>query len=78
MKFVCFFLSYFILTAVSYAGENISEIGKIIYSNENRSYYFVFLNDNEQVVAHRLRVKNKAELEKLNDHQLKLVESYSG
>jgi hypothetical protein len=59
-------------SAVSYAGENINEIGKVFYSKETHSYYFVYLNDKDESVFHRLAVKSKIDRE-----LLKLLENKS-
>jgi len=71
VRIVRIILSYFIClvfsSAVSYAGENINEIGKIIYSKETRSYHFIYLNDKNEVASHQLKLKNKSELVQIKD-----------
>jgi hypothetical protein len=65
-------------SAVSYAGENINEIGKILYLKETHSYYFVYLNNKDESVFHRLAVKTKIDrelLKQLENKSVKLIGS---
>lgn len=76
MRVAIIILSYLFFTAVSYAGENINEIGKIIYSKANQSYYFVYLNDKDESVFHRLAVNTKNDrelLKQLENKSVKLI-----
>jgi hypothetical protein len=73
-----YLLIFVFFVAVSYAGENINEIGKIFYSKENHSYYFVYLNNKYESIYHRLAVKSKSDrelLKHLENKSVKLIGS---
>lgn len=59
---------FIILFDPAFAGDKVNEIGKIIYSRETSSFYFLFLKDNK-IVSYVLAADNK----KNNDKLQKLV-----
>ncbi len=52
-----------IFVGAASASENIHEIGKIVFSKRDQTYYFVYLSDNHQVRANPLKLSNKHQLE---------------
>lgn len=71
MKTLCLFFLCFICCAHSY--EKIDKIGKIIYSNETGSYYFIYLVDNNRIASHQLAIKNSRELKTIKEFVNKSV-----
>lgn len=66
---------FIILFDPAFAGDKVNEIGKIIYSRETSSFYFLFLKDNK-VVSYVLvadNKKNNAKLQKLVNKSVRLV-----
>ncbi len=66
---------FVIFISPSLAGEKINEIGKIIYSEETSSFYFLYLKENK-VVSYALAADNKknyAKLKKMVNKSVRLT-----